>query len=350
MEKTKKILVLEAFSGIGTQRMALNRLDIDFEVVAVSEIDENAIKSYEAIHGETKNLGDISKIDAVPKHHLFTYTFPCQDISLDGKQKGFSADSDTRSSLLWDAMDVVELSKPKFLFAENVTNILSKKFKEDFDKWIEYLDKLGYNTYYKKIKSIDFGIPQNRERAFIVSIRKDVDDKSFEFPKPITLQKSLLDMLEDNADEKYYVKDNVMNQMIYRGDDETVVDGKLKIRNATLTGYILAKHGDGIDVSYPSSKTRRGRVQDNRIQTLTTKHTYTGVLLCDSDNPTEESFRIRHLTPLEYWRLMGISDEDFAKAKSVSKYEKDLYKQAGNAIVVDVLEHIFKKIVDMHNK
>lgn len=348
--EVNKLLVFEAFSGIGTQRMALNRLGVDFEVVAVSEIDEKAIKSYEAIHGKTKNLGDISKIDAVPKHHLFTYTFPCQDISLDGKQKGFSADIDTRSSLLWDAMNVVELSKPEFLFAENVTNILSKRFKDDFDIWIEYLDKLGYNTYYKKVKAIDFGIPQNRERAFIVSIRKDIDDNSFEFPKPIPLNKSLLDLLEDNVDKKYYVKDKVMNQMIYKGDDETVVDGKLKIRNATLAGYILAKHGDGVDVSFPSSKTRRGRVQDSRMQTLTTKHTYTCVLLCDSENPEEESFKLRYLTPLEYWRLMGISDEDFYKAKSVTKYEKDLYKQAGNAIVVDVLVHIFQKIVDIHNK
>ncbi|MBS4461219.1 DNA (cytosine-5-)-methyltransferase, partial [Aerococcaceae bacterium zg-B36] len=134
--------VLEAFAGIGTQRMALRNLGIPHEVVAIFEIDKFAIKSYEAIHGKTLNLGDISKIkeEDIPEHDLFTYSFPCQDISLAGYQKGLSQGSKTRSSLLWECKRVIESKKPKYLLMENVKNLVGKKFKTDFDKWLEYLE------------------------------------------------------------------------------------------------------------------------------------------------------------------------------------------------------------------
>jgi DNA (cytosine-5)-methyltransferase 1 len=247
-------------------------------------------------------------------------------------------------------MKIVNHSKPKFLVAENVINILSKKFKVDFDKWIKRLDDMGYNTYYKKINSRDFGVPQNRERVFCVSIRKDIDDGSFQFSKSIPLNRTLLDLLEDNVGDEYYLEDDWKDKLIYRDDNQTIVDNKLKIKNATAQGYLFAKHGDGVDTAYATSKTRRGRVQEARIQTLTTKYKNYTVLICEESNPTEESFKLRFLTPLEYWRAMGIRDEDYLKAKKSGVSDFCLYNQAGNAIVVDVLSHIFQKIVDMYYK
>ncbi|MBS4462890.1 DNA cytosine methyltransferase, partial [Aerococcaceae bacterium zg-B36] len=205
--------VLEAFAGIGTQRMALRNLGIPHEVVAILEIDKFAIKSYEAIHGKTLNLGDISKIkeDDIPEHDLFTYSFPCQDISLAGYQKGLSQGSKTRSSLLWECKRVIESKKPKYLLMENVKNLVGKKFKTDFDKWLEYLESLGYTHYWQVLNAKDYGVPQNRERVFCVSILGE--HKGFEFPtgEPLTIR--LKDVLEDEVDEKFYLSEERVKQL-----------------------------------------------------------------------------------------------------------------------------------------
>ncbi|WP_446457331.1 DNA cytosine methyltransferase [Tuanshanicoccus yangjingiae] len=208
--------VLEAFAGIGTQRMALRNLGVPHEVVAISEIDKFAIKSYEAIHGKTKNLGDISKIkeEDIPEHDLFTYSFPCQDISLAGYQKGLSQGSKTRSSLLWECKRVIESKKPKYLLMENVKNLVSKKFKADFDRWLEYLESLGYTNYWKVLNAKDYGVPQNRERVFCVSILGE--HKGFEFPtgEPLTIR--LKDVLEDEVDEKFYLLEERVKQLVWK--------------------------------------------------------------------------------------------------------------------------------------
>ena len=150
----KKIRVFEAFSGYGSQSIALRNIGVDYEVVAISEIDKYAIKAYEAIHGKTNNLGDISKIDIkdIPKHDLFTYSFPCQDISVAGRQMSLEEGSGTRSSLLWECKKIIEHCKPKYLLMENVKNIISKKHKPYFDKWLDYLESLGYTNYWKVLK------------------------------------------------------------------------------------------------------------------------------------------------------------------------------------------------------
>jgi DNA (cytosine-5)-methyltransferase 1 len=334
--------VLEAFSGIGTQSMALKRLGINYEVVAISEIDEDAIKTYEAIHGKANNLGDISKvtIEDVPDHDLLTYSFPCQDVSLSGKLKGIEEDSETNSSMLWEAMRIAEHKKPKYLVAENVKNLISKRFKEDFNKWLTKLDELGYNTYYGVLNSFNFNIPQNRERVFVISIRKDIDDGKFEMPKPIGSNKRLVDILEDNVDEWYYM-DKYFDYFIY-DDGEPIVhtpEPRIKIVNATKQGYLLGGHGDGIDFAYPKSKTRRGRVQPQRSHTLSTQGNMLGIIVY------EDKFRIRRMTPLEWWRLMGISDEDYQKARTTDVTDFAIQGQAGNAIVVDVLYNIFKNLL-----
>lgn len=198
--------VFEAFAGYGSQSIALRNLGIEHEVVAISEIDKYAIKAYEAIHGPTNNLGDICKIDPkdIPQHDLFTYSFPCQDLSVAGKQAGLG--KGTRSGLLYECEKIIEHCRPKYLLLENVKNLVGKKFKADFDKWLEYLEGLGYTNYWQVLNAKDYGVPQNRERVFVVSILGEHEE--YEFPKPIPLDKCIKDILEDKVDEKYYLSDD----------------------------------------------------------------------------------------------------------------------------------------------
>lgn len=207
----KKMKVLSLFSGIGAFEKALDRLNIDYELVAFSEIDKYATKSYCAIHGvdESMNLGDITKVDenSLPNDiDLITYGFPCQDISLAGKQKGMFNDdgTQTRSGLFFEALRIIEATKPKIAIAENVKNLTGKKFKEQFELVLKSLEEAGYSNYWKVLNAKDYGIPQNRERVFIISIRKDID-KGFEFPEPFPLKLRLKDMLDDEVDEKFYL-------------------------------------------------------------------------------------------------------------------------------------------------
>lgn len=175
--------VFEAFAGYGSQHLALKRLNADFEIVGISEIDKYALRAYEALHGSLPaNYGDISKIDwaQVPDFDVFTYSFPCQDISIVGQGKGFDEGSGTESSLLWECKRAIEAKKPKILLMENVKNIVGKKNKPNFDKWLQYLVSLGYKNYWNVMNAKDYGIPQNRERVFCISF---LDDRAYEFPK-----------------------------------------------------------------------------------------------------------------------------------------------------------------------
>lgn len=366
-----KLRVFESFSGIGTQSMALKRLGVDYEVVGIAEIDKFAIQSYMAIHGDTKNYGDISKIDPteLPDMDLFTYSFPCQDLSISGKQRGMG--EGTRSGLLYECEKVISTKKPKYLLLENVKNLVGKKFKPDFDKWLEWLESQGYSNYWQVLNAKDYGVPQNRERVFVVSVLRE---ETYEFPKPFPLEIKLKDILEDEVDEKYYLHQEYTPQpyssesdlqmtgkLAIKGLDcikrvyspegcspalttmqgghrhpkiISYVDGEVRIKEATKLGYKVAEEGDSINLEHPNSKTRRGRVGKQVAQTLTTS----------PQQATLINYRIRRLTPLECWRLMGIADEDFYKVKSVGISDSQLYKQAGNAIVVDVLVGIFRNL------
>ena len=200
----------ELFAGIGAFRKALERLNIPHEVVGISEIDKYAIKSYEAIYGETRNYGDISKVDKLDYADLWTYGFPCQDISVAGLLKGI-VKGETRSGLLYEVqrlLTVANLHKelPKYLILENVKNLVGKKFMADFESWLKWLEDIGYNNYWQVINAKDCGIPQNRERVFVVSIRKDADTE-FSFPPKIPLTTTMADFLEDVVDEKFYISD-----------------------------------------------------------------------------------------------------------------------------------------------
>lgn len=208
--------VLSLFSGIGAFEKALKNLNINFELVNYCEIDKYASATYSMIHNvnEDKNLGDITKIDlsSLPTVDLVTYGFPCQDISVAGKQKGFSDEKGkTRSGLFFDALNVIKHTKPKIAIAENVKNLTSKKFKTEFEIVLNSLEGLGYTNYWKVLNAKEFGIPQNRERVFIVSIRKDID-KGFTFPDGRSLDIRLRDLLEENVEKKYYLSDEIVKR------------------------------------------------------------------------------------------------------------------------------------------
>lgn len=200
----EKLRVFEAFSGYGSQSMALRNIGVDYEVVGISEIDKYAIMAYNAVHGETRNYGDICKIDwsEVPDFDFFTYSFPCTDISNAGAQMGFAEGSGTRSSLLWECKKAIEAKHPKYLLMENVKAITSEKFVPGLLKWQDYLTMQGYTNFVEVLNAKDYGIPQNRERCFILSI---LGDAWYNFPDPVELRLKLKDMLEEKVDEKYYL-------------------------------------------------------------------------------------------------------------------------------------------------
>ncbi|WP_253198349.1 DNA (cytosine-5-)-methyltransferase [Clostridium gasigenes] len=209
---------LSLFSGIGSPEQALKNRGIDFELFGFSEIDKYAIKSYCAVHGvdESLNLGDITKIDIekLPLDiDLITHGSPCQDFSLGGKGNGGDLGSGTRSSLMWNTVAICDHCKPKYVIWENVKNVLSKKHIHNFDKYLEEMDRIGYKNYYKILNAKDFGVPQNRQRIFVISIRKDIK-KDFEFPIGINNNMQLKDILENKVDPKYYINTERVNQLI----------------------------------------------------------------------------------------------------------------------------------------
>jgi len=471
-----KIRLIELFAGVGSQAMALRDLGADFESYRVVEFDKYAIKSYNAIHGTnfpTLDIRDIhcedlGIVDKQNLTYLLTYSFPCQDLSKAGKQRGMTKGSGTRSGLLWEVERILNECKekdslPQVLLMENVPDVIGTKNYEDFMKWYSALENMGYQSYYKVLNAKDYGIPQNRERCFMVSI---LGDYNYTFPKPIPLKLRLKDMLEESADEKYYIsnskiesllttnfncykfenvvqdKDGISSTLCARDykDPKCVVVGatniskyessnriyspkgisptiqtmqggnlqpKVAVKENTKKGYDVATEGDSINLEQPNSKTRRGRVGKQVAQTLTTScnqgvidfynrrfkdDDFIGTLTTNCGNVgncgcfgaqvktgiditwndvgdtteisralttscrtlsknqmstgvLENGIRIRKLTPKECWRLMGFTDEDFEKAHKVNS-NTQLYKQAGNSIVKQVLMAIFKQMID----
>lgn len=305
--------VFEAFAGYGSQSIALRNLGIEYEVVAISEIDKYAIKAYEAIHEPTNNLGDICKINPsdTPDHDLFTYSFPCQDLSVAGKQAGLG--KGTRSGVLYECEKVIEAKKPKYLLLENVKNLVGKKFKPQFDEWLAYLESLGYTSYWKVLNAKDYGVPQNRERVFVVSILGD--HEPYKFPKTIPLDKCIADILENEVDEKYYI--NKPFHLVNKGHQAEL----------DIKGQDCIKRVYGTDKIAPTLTTMQGGMREPKI-------------LCKGDT----NYRIRKLTPRECFRLMGMRDDDIDKIQAAGISNTQQYKMAGNSICIPVLEAIFKKI------
>lgn len=216
----KPLRVFEAFAGYGSQSMALRNIGVEHEVVGISEIDKYAIMAYNATHEPTTNYGDISKIEwggEVPDFDFFTYSFPCTDISNAGAQAGFEEGSGTRSSLLWECRKAILAKRPKYLMMENVKAITSKKFMPFFQKWQDWLSEQGYTNFWQVLNAKDYGIPQNRERCFLVSI---LGDAWYNFPEPVPLELKLKVLLEDKVDEKYYLNQERVDKFIEQLSEE----------------------------------------------------------------------------------------------------------------------------------
>lgn len=380
---SNKLRVFEAFAGYGSQSIALKNLGIEHEVVAISEIDPDALIAYGAIrdmktdenidlkdareelmsmnvgfdfqkgkssiarikddkliklysaHKTSNNLGDISKIkvEDIPEHDLFTYSFPCQDISIAGKQEGIEKGL-TRSGLLYECEKVIEYHKPKYLLMENVKNLVSKKFKPQFDEWIKYLEGLGYSSYYEVLNAKDYGVPQNRERIFVVSILGE--HKPYEFKK-YTNTKDIRDYLEIEVNEELNISDKFRQQIKntnfkkdnYINDTFNIVEGRFK--GFKIMDY---RYDEGIRIR-----------KNNLCPTLTTRGR--GGL---SGTPIiYNNGYMRFLSEREYFRLMGLSDYEINKIQNIGISSTKQYKMAGNSIVVDVLEGIFKELL-LNNK
>lgn len=447
--------VIELFAGIGACSKALERLGYDIEIVDAVEIDKYAIKSFNAIHGTDFEVQDITKWDKDFKDiDLITHGSPCQDFSVAGKQAGGDIGSGTRSSLMYETIRIVGKIRPKYVLWENVKNLLSKKHIHNFNAYIETMKNLGYTSYYQVLNAKDYGIPQNRERVYTVSIRNDitqnykfpiveelkkmpidfledkVDEKYyltesniknynrefgskgkeldlkkpvptlvasmgtgggnvpyFEFPQKEELKLKLKDILEDEVDEKYYLDDEKIKKIT----NSNFMQEKKRIQEKDYCDTILArdwkdpkciqisnkalqetleKNKLKKDVNFIDSYNRNVR-EDDLAGTITTRvsasnNTFLGITnkciqvgeldmkgyeqmkrfyspQCNDSMECVNNLRIRKLTPKECWRLMGFDDEDFEKAEKVNS-NSQLYKQAGNSIVVNVLEKIFKNL------
>lgn len=228
----KPIRLIELFAGIGAQAAALERLQDEglctFEHYRICEFDRFAVKSYNAVHNTNFETSDITKIkgedlgivDTDKYCYIMTYSFPCTDLSLAGKQEGMAKGSGTRSGLLWEVERLLnEIDElPQVLLMENVPQVIN----EDFFEWLNFLDSKGYKSYYDLLNAKNYGIPQNRNRCYMVSL---LGDYSYTFPDEIPLEKRLKDVLEDKVDEKYYLSDKGVKFVMKRLGKYTQICG-----------------------------------------------------------------------------------------------------------------------------
>lgn len=433
--------MIELFSGIGAQIQGTNNTNLfDCTVVNTSDIDKEAMVSYAAIHcGLTKetintygkypsreemaqyltdrnigfdfkkmqscdwfkiakkktndinkyylacvlsnNMGDISRIEKLPYADFWTYSFPCQDISVAGKQAGI-VKGETRSGLLYEVERLLDKANsnetlPKYLLLENVKNLVGKKHIDNFNVWLKKLNDLGYNTYWYIANGKTCGIPQNRERCFALSIRKDIDTKKFEFAKPFDNGLRMRDLLENDVDERYYLK--TVKDFFIKHSIECEKEGngfRFKPHNPTKAETAFAvttRAGGRMDDNYISETdigdTPYFEFTDNNLRQIGYINNYDGDanrVYADNMSRTLKSeaggggaktgwyqmndIKIRKLTEKECWRLMGFPDDCIDKAIAIDMSSTALYKQAGNSIITNcislIMEHLYKAQYD----
>ena len=355
-----KLRIMECFGGIGACSKALERLGIDYEIADYVEIDKYAVKSFNAIHGTNFEPQDICKWDKDIEVDLIMHGSPCQDFSLAGKQAGGDKDSGTRSSLMYETIRIVEKLKPKYVIWENVKNLLSKKHRHNFDAYLETMEQLGYTNYYQILNAKDYGIPQNRERVFTVSI---LGNEKFEFPLKQELKLKLKDILEDDVDERYYLSNKMVkyisanNEKWTGNNDKSIINKSVASaintgegsRRCDASNYISNQVEENFNLkgsSYLRDFGSKGKLQNKEYCDTLTASMGTG----GGNIPIfQNNLRIRKLTPKECWRLMGFDDEDFEKAAKVNS-NSQLYKQVGNSICVPVLIAILNNLLLDYNK
>ena len=390
--------VLTAFSGYDSQCMALDRLhrhnpDFNYELVGWAEIDKYAIAAHNAVYPQwaERNYGDIAKIDwaQVPDFDLFTYSSPCQDFSQAGKQAGGTEGSGTRSSLLWECRRAILAKKPKYLLMENVAALVSQKFIRLFNAWQLELESYGYRNFAKVLNAKDYGVPQNRERIFMVSV---LDEQArYEFPDPMPLPLRLKDVLEPKVDERYYLSERMIagyNAHKERHDaagdgfgwkptDGDCVAASVTTHNGNrstdnyikepiVLGLVRDEKGNvvkrpPVQVANTVTSGKRDNTQNYVVEPMIYDD-YNGKLRedqdtcgtlttnCGNDAPRngfkviESSYRIRKLTERECFRLMDVPEEYIDRIQAAGISRSQQYKMAGNSIVVSCMYHIWRKL------
>ncbi|MHB9901481.1 DNA (cytosine-5-)-methyltransferase [Clostridium botulinum] len=336
----KTIKLLSLFSGIGAFEKALANIEQNYEIINYCEIDKYASYAYSVLHNtdESLNLGDVSKInpDTLKDFDLLTHGSPCQSFSLAGKGEGGDEGSGTKSSLMWYTVDIIERKLPKYVIWENVKAVTCKRHKHNFSKYIDTLNKLGYNSYWNILNSKDYGSPQSRERMFCISIRKDIDACLFKFPKPMDSIVPINTILDEYVDKKYYCINKYTREFIKRVDRK-VVDNKAPNK------YGLLRVGQ---IKNPTALNMNKRVFSSEGACPT-------ILTGSHSVPKIMEYKLRRLTPCESWKATGFTEGDYnlVKTKLINKFYKgvdrtdtQMYKMAGNSIVVSVLEAILKEL------
>lgn len=397
------VKVLELFAGIGACSKALEYGGKEYEIVDAVEIDKYAMSSFNAIHGTSFKVQDICEWDKDMEVDLIMHGSPCQDFSIAGRQAGGDIGSGTRSSLMYETIRIVGKIRPKYVIWENVKNILSKKHRHNFDSYIDTMKALGYRNYYEVLNAKDYGVPQNRERVFTISIRNDIEGE-FEFPIKEELKIRLKDVLEDEVEEKYYLDDKQLKRLKTTNYERGKFENRVKDENGIMStlcardykdpqcvqvgeldmkGFDQMKRvysGEGVSPTLTcmgGGNTEPKVIIDNSVKPSVAENferEKEEILKSDKDiyeaqcekgwndnkvglklSPTiressssiyglDNNYRIRKLTPRETWRLMGFRDCDFEKAAKVCS-NSQLYKQAGNSICVPVLQRILRNLL-----
>ena len=372
--------VIELFGGIGSCTGALKELGMNVDIVDYVEIDKFATQSYNAINNTNFEPQDIVQWDKDLKDiDLIMHGSPCQSISIAGLQKGADKNSGTASSLMWETVRIIEKIKPKYVIWENVKNLLSEKHRHNFDEYLSILEGLGYVNYYKVLNSKNFGVPQNRERIFTISIKKDIN-KTFKFPEGYDSGLRLKDFLEAEVDERYYISQEITESFIKKISEKEIskttrVGGRSSLDLKHEWDLVAIKQVGLLDIKgneqirrvydpegiSPTLNTMQGGSRQPKIIAQCGRYNSDGVIeqqlevqkgdfsniitTVQKDNLLLQNYRIRKLIPLECWRLQGFKDEVFYKAKNSGVSDSQLYKQAGNSITVNVLMFILKNLL-----
>lgn len=343
-----KLRLLELFSGVGTFSMAFRNLKIPYEIVDSVEIDPYPVKAFNAIHDSSFSPQDISNWDKDIDADIITHGSPCTNFSIAGQQAGGDKGSNTASSLMWETVRIVKKLRPRYVIWENVKNILSAKHRHNFDAYQKTLEALGYQSYYQVLNAKDYGVPQNRERVFTVSI---LGNTEFKFPNPILLTKKLKDVLEKEVEGKYYLPEEKTRNLRLKESKTTNVEAMLNIKGQENIRRVYSKDGVCPTLSTMQGGLRQPKIIDDTYGYETCFREYKDI------SPTLRSgrqglkvmsgYRVRKLTPRECWRLMGYSDTDFDKAKATKLSDSRLYKMAGNGIALPVVEAIFRELFNV---
>lgn len=290
MEYTRQnpLRVCTVCSGYDSQCLALDRLreaypEFDYELVAWAEFDpeskqpiekQPAVIAHNALFPQWKdrNYGDLTKIDwsKVPDFDLLFYSTPCQSISAAGLQHGFEEGSGTRSSIIWNVRDAVKAKRPKFLCLENVKAMVSKKFIGTFNLWQNELERLGYASFTKVLNARDYGVPQNRERVFMISIHMEgleglAGRVWYNFPKPFKLERRLKDVLEEKVDEKYYLSDKMLEYFKKVNDDKSHGHNFTPTDGGGTAFALRTKPGQRVDDNFFKEDVQEKRTSDNPV-------------------------------------------------------------------------------------